>query len=259
MNIEQVADNIYAFPIVLPNNPLKWLNCYVVSSGGRNLLIDTGFNRPECREALLGGMRQLGLTADNTDIFLTHLHSDHTGNAAYLAGEGFNILMGRTDHRVVTMPEQEKHRETHARFLREGMPKEDLDLWSAQTPAIKFAPGAFPARELDDGDVLCYGGYELRCLATPGHTPGHLCLFDEKRKLIFLGDHVLFDISPNICAWNGVPDSLGDYLRSLELMKSLDIETALPAHRARGELTLGERAQQLIEHHRASQHTSLPA
>lgn len=247
MNIEQVADNIYAFPIVLPNNPLKWLNCYVVSSGGRNLLIDTGFNRPECREALLGGMRQLGLTADNTDIFLTHLHSDHTGNAAYLAGEGFNILMGRTDHRVITMPQSEKHKATNARFLREGMPKEDLALWSAKSPAIKFAPGAFPARELDDGDVLCYGGYELRCLATPGHTPGHLCLFDEKRKLIFLGDHVLFDISPNICAWNGVPDSLGDYLRSLELMKNLDIETALPAHRARGELTLGERAQQLIE------------
>ena len=162
----------------------------------------------------------------------------------------FNILMGRKDHRVITMPQSEKHRETHARFLREGMPKEDLALWSAKSPAIKFAPGAFPARELDDGDMLSYGGYELRCLATPGHTPGHLCLFDEKRKLIFLGDHVLFDISPNICAWNGVPDSLGDYLRSLELMKSLDIETALPAHRARGELTLGERAQQLIEHHR---------
>ena len=108
MNIEKVADNIYTFPIVLPNNPLKWLNCYVVSSGGRNLLIDTGFNRPECREALLGGMRQLGLAADNTDIFITHLHSDHTGNAAYLAGEGFNILMGRTDHRVVTMPAKRK-------------------------------------------------------------------------------------------------------------------------------------------------------
>ena len=105
MNIEKIADNIYTFPIVLPNNPLKWLNCYVVSSANRNLLIDTGFNRPECREALLDGMRQLGLTADNTDIFLTHLHSDHTGNAAYLAGEGFNILMGRTDHRVITMPQ----------------------------------------------------------------------------------------------------------------------------------------------------------
>ena len=127
MNIEQVADNIYTFPIVLPNNPLKWLNCYVVRSDGRNLLIDTGFKRPECREALLDGMHQLGLTPDNTDIFITHLHSDHTGNAAYLAGEGFSVLMGRTDHRVVTMPEKDKHKETHARFLREGIPKEDLD------------------------------------------------------------------------------------------------------------------------------------
>lgn len=249
MNIEQVADNIYAFPIVLPNNPLKWLNCYVVSSGGRNLLIDTGFNRPECREALLGGMRQLGLTADNTDIFLTHLHSDHTGNAAYLAGEGFNILMGRTDHRVVTMPEQEKHRETHARFLREGMPKEDLDLWSAQTPAIKFAPAHSRRASLTTATCCATAATSCAALQRRAH-PGHLCLFDEKRKLIFLGDHVLFDISPNICAWNGVPDSLGDYLRSLELMKSLDIETALPAHRARGEVTLRERAQQLIEHHR---------
>ena len=54
-SFEKVADNIYTFPIVLPNNPLKWLNCYVVRSDGRNLLIDTGFNRPECREALLDG------------------------------------------------------------------------------------------------------------------------------------------------------------------------------------------------------------
>ena len=247
--VTKIALGLYAIAVPLPNNPLKNLNAYVVT-GSRNLLIDTGFHQKECRDALLSGLQELGISMEHTDIFLTHLHSDHTGNAAYLAGEDFNILMGRKDHRVITMPEQEKHRETHARFLREGMPKEDLALWSAQTPAIKFAPGAFPARELDDGDVLCYGGYELRCLATPGHTPGHLCLFDEKRKLIFLGDHVLFDISPNICAWNGVPDSLGDYLRSLELMKSLDIETALPAHRARGEVTLRERAQQLIEHHR---------
>lgn len=62
------------------------------------------------------------------------------------------------------------------------MPKEDLALWSAKSPAIKFAPGAFPARELDDGDVLCYGGYELRCLATPGHTPGHLCLLTKSES-----------------------------------------------------------------------------
>ncbi len=245
----QVAENVYTFKIVLPNNPLKWLNCYVIK-GDRNLLIDTGFNRPECREALLDGMRELELSADNTDIFLTHLHSDHTGNAAFLAAEGFNVLMGRSDHRVVIMPDSERHKGAHTRFLREGMPLEDLELWNAQSPAIKFAPGAFPAQEIDDGYILRYGGYELRCLATPGHTPGHMCLYDKKRKIIFLGDHVLFDISPNICAWVGVPDSLGDYIRSLELMKTLDVKTALPAHRVRGDATLAQRADELIEHHR---------
>ena len=182
MNIEQVADNIYTFPIVLPNNPLKWLNCYVVSSGGRNLLIDTGFNRPECREALLDGMRQLGLTADNTDIFLTHLHSDHTGNAAYLAGEGFSVMMGRTDHRVVTMPQSEKHRETHARFLREGMPKEDLALWSAKSPAINSRPVHSRRASLTTATCCGYGGYELRLPCNAGRHPGHLCLFDESES-----------------------------------------------------------------------------
>lgn len=60
MVCEQVAENVYTFKIVLPNNPLKWLNCYVIK-GNKNLLIDTGFNRPECREALLDGMRELDL------------------------------------------------------------------------------------------------------------------------------------------------------------------------------------------------------
>ena len=33
-----------------------------------------------------------------------------------------------------------------------------------------------------DGDILNYGGYELRAVETPGHTPGHMCLYDEKKK-----------------------------------------------------------------------------
>lgn len=249
LTVDEINENIYTFKIVLPDNPLKWLNCYVIKSSDRNLLIDTGFNRPECRADLLDGMRLLGLKADNTDVFLTHLHSDHTGNAAFLSDNGFHIIMGRRDHQTVCLPSDERHRSAHKRFLLEGMPASDLKLWNEQTPAIKFAPEPFPALETDDGSILSYGGYNLRCLATPGHTPGHLCLYDEQRKLIFLGDHVLFDISPNICAWNGVADSLGDYLRSLELVKSLELDTALPAHRTMGNKTVRQRADELIAHH----------
>ena len=56
----ELTEGLWTFPIVLPDNPLKWLNCYVVKSNdGRDLLIDTGFNRQDCLETLLAGMSML--------------------------------------------------------------------------------------------------------------------------------------------------------------------------------------------------------
>ena len=54
-----ITDNIYTFPVKLPRNPLQYVNCYVIKAtdGGRNLLIDTGFNRPDCLKMLLEGIR----------------------------------------------------------------------------------------------------------------------------------------------------------------------------------------------------------
>ena len=62
---------------------------------------------------------------------------------------------------------------------------------------------------VDEGDVLEYGGRRLRVIMTPGHTPGHICLYDPDAKVMFLGDHVLFDITPNITTWPGFSDPLG--------------------------------------------------
>ena len=30
--------------------------------------------------------------------------------------------------------------------------------------------------------MLSYGGHDLKCILTPGHTPGHMCLYDEKNQ-----------------------------------------------------------------------------
>ena len=69
---------IFQIDVPLPDNPLRNLNCYVVQDRGENLIIDTGFNRPECREALLAGLAELDANWEKTNLFLTHLHSDHT-------------------------------------------------------------------------------------------------------------------------------------------------------------------------------------
>ena len=79
-----IEGNIYLIPVPLPDNPLRNLNSYVIRAegGGRHLLIDTGFRRDECRDALLAGLGELDVRLEDTDIFLTHLHSDHTSRTA---------------------------------------------------------------------------------------------------------------------------------------------------------------------------------
>lgn len=66
---------------------------------------------------------------------------------------------------------------------------------------------------------------------TPGHTPGHTCLYLKEKGILFAGDHILYDITPNIGVWEGVEDSLGDYLDSLKKIDKLPFKTAYPAHR----------------------------
>ena len=64
---------------------------------------------------------------------------------------------------------------------------------------------------------------------------------------MFTGDHVLFDISPNITTWVSVDDSLGDYLNSLRMIDQYDVQTALPGHRGTGDFHA--RIADLLEHH----------
>jgi hypothetical protein len=59
---------------------------------------------------------------------------------------------------------------------------------------------------------------------------------------------VLFHISPNICRWTDVPDSLGDYLGSLQKVRNLPVDLLLPAHRDETGV-LADRVDELTAHH----------
>lgn len=242
--------DIYSIFVPLPDNPLKNLNSYLIATPERNLLIDTGFRHPRCLTALLEGLREVGADLRRTDLLLTHMHSDHTGLANGLLPPGSRIYMGRADYtRLQDCLTGKEWAASDASFLSHGFPPEFLQQLTAKNPARAMQLSApFDAQLLDDGDVIEVEPYRFTCVLTPGHTPGHMCLYCAERQLLFLGDHVLFDISPNITAWEGVADSLGDYLTSLRRVRSMDVRTALPAHR-KGSPNFIARIDDLLDHH----------
>lgn len=245
-----VTKNLWQLDIPLVGNPLKNLNSYLIL-GERNLLIDTGFRQEPCRQAMERQLQELGVDRDRTDIFLTHHHSDHAGLAAELIRPGCRIYIGAVEGEALRACHREDYwHRRNARCLEEGFsPAEMEELWGTN-PAKTAGPPAYDAYvHLEEGDALAYGGWTLRCVETPGHTPGHMCLYDAQAGLFFSGDHILFHISPNICRWESMPDALGSYLESLEKVRHLPVKLLLPAHREEtGDL--GKRAEELLEHHR---------
>ena len=87
-DIREVLPEVFRIPVPLEGNPLKELNSYLFRGSReakqRNLLVDTGFRTEGCKKALLKGLGQLGVSMEDTDILLTHLHADHSGKASAL-------------------------------------------------------------------------------------------------------------------------------------------------------------------------------
>lgn len=244
-----IEDNIYTIPVPLPNNPLRQLNSYVIKGEGRNLVIDTGFKLEECRKALCEGLEELGVDMNCTDIFLTHLHSDHSGLAAELATQSSKIYISRADGELLTLSlTQGLGRVEEYRSY--GFSEKELEnFW--ENPSMKYRQESpFNFTYVADGDVLTYGGRRLEVIFTPGHTPGHVCLYDRANKVMFLGDHVLFNITPNITTWPFFEDPLGHYVHSLMDISIYDVRLPLPAHRGVNG-TMAERVGTIIEHHGA--------
>lgn len=244
----QIEENIYTIPVPLPDNPLRNLNSYVIVGKERSLLIDTGFRMPECRAALTEGLRDLGVDMANTDIYLTHLHADHSGLAADLAAPDTRVFISNRD--LVILGNVGRNEASKLMYRKAGFSETELDsllespAWRNSTRKTEQFVG------LEDGDILEYGGRRLEVVLTPGHTPGHACLYDAENKIMFLGDHVLFDITPNITSWPGYEDSLGTYIRSLMKIYFYDVRIPLPAHRSIKN-TMRGRAEEIIESHGA--------
>lgn len=129
-------------------------------------------------------------------IVATHHHEDHVGGLDVLAGEL-------------------------------GVP-----VWAHEATVERLAAPARArvTRRLADGDVLVLQGQEnesWRVLHTPGHAPGHVCLFEEQSRTVVVGDMVASAGTILIAPGDG---DMQVYLQQLDRLASLDATVALPAH-----------------------------
>lgn len=129
-------------------------NVYFLKASAREMvLIDSGNGSAEN----LAEIKEFAGRKKISFILLTHGHFDHAGGASALGAKTF----------------------LHARDI-ELMHEFNRE-WA---PAFR-APKALP---LKTNKKFVFGGFALRVIETPGHSPGSVCFFDEKTKILFSGD-----------------------------------------------------------------------
>ncbi len=216
------------------------------------MLIDTGWNDAECKNKMLSELKALDVDLGKTDLFVTHMHADHLGLAGDLATDTSTVYFNRPEASNVNQErsgKQKRQQKLDDAYILYGYPEKELK------QSLEGHPGRIHAlsRHLDfrfvkEGDTIEIGDYHFRTMETPGHSPGHSCLYEPNKRILVAGDHILSDISPNIAFSLIMADPLQQYLESLEKISRLEISLVLPGHR-RIITDHKRRITELREHH----------
>ena len=187
-------------------------HCYLLLGTHQALLIDTGLGIGDLRAVIEK------LTALPVTVATTHVHWDHIGGH-------------RQFHRHLVHPAEEH-------WLKDSFPL-PLSAIRSMLQRDCTLPDAFdlnrytvfqgaPAGLLQDGDRIDLGGRSVTVLHTPGHSPGHLCFWEEERGALYAGDLVYQGtIYANYPSTD--PQSL---LRSVERVAKLPFRRIFPGHHA---------------------------
>ena len=242
-------------PIPLEESTLTHVNAYLVRGNGGFLLVDSGWNTDEALASLREQLAEIGADIkDISQVVLTHVHPDHYGQAGrikQLSGAAIalhDIESGFVDSRYVHM---ESLLEQTARLMQiNGVPPEELaKVRDASVDMVEHVICVQPDVTLHGGETITTGMFTFQVLWTPGHSAGHICLYEPEKKVLISGDHILPGITPNVSKHpQSGENPLGRYLDSLQELKKLAVKLVLPGH----EFPFTEyepRIDELIRHH----------
>jgi len=244
---------------LLQSSSMAFINVYLIEGKKGNLLIDTGWDTPVAYATLTNELKKFGFECkDITNIVSTHIHPDHYGLAGRIKQlSGAEIAVGEIDANLFEaryINVDKLIQQTVSFLYSNGVPQDEASQFGeASMPARQFVVPTLPDVKLKAGKKISIDPFEFKVLSTPGHSPGHICLYEPKRKLLFVGDHVLPEITPHIGLHpQSGPNPLGDYLESLKSLLKLEVNLAFPGH---GPVYNGlkQRIEELLYHHEQRQ------
>jgi glyoxylase-like metal-dependent hydrolase (beta-lactamase superfamily II) len=161
-------------------------------------LIDSGPLTDVAWQALQAGLKGHGLAVkDVRRVLLTHGHHDHYGLAAKVAdASGAGVWGGALDRKNF-------RQERNPRLLLDDMARSGFGIATrfavvASIAAVdRFAKPLETWDELSGGETLPGDGWSVAVRSTPGHTPGSLTFEIPEAGVVFTGDTVLKEITPN--------------------------------------------------------------
>jgi len=232
--MNEVLPGIFRIPLALENFSPGSVNVYLLRDKTAYAMIDTGWDIPASLKSLNSQLAESGIhLSDIKKVILTHCHSDHLGLAGRLQKENQAIIyMHRLDLEL-----------TKIRYTREDdyWHKTELYIQSHGVPACELpqpdfaipnpGPLVSPDVKLEGSEEIEAGDVRLRVINTPGHTPGHISLYEPVKKLLFSGDTLLPTIATNAATHiQHMTNPIQQYLDSLTILKELEIDLVLPGH-----------------------------
>jgi glyoxylase-like metal-dependent hydrolase (beta-lactamase superfamily II) len=252
--VTQIVNGVYQLKVPIPNNPLENTNIYLVQGDKSYTLIDTGWDSETAFNSINRQLAEVGVGfRDISKIVITHAHFDHFGLAGKIQQQsGAKLYMHNLEqdvfHTRYTVTDDFLHQIAQW-FAMNGVPAEMIEAVHRPISGFRKPIPAQPDVFLNGDEIIDSGAFNLKVIWTPGHSPGHICLYEPAKKILFSGDHVLPVITPNISltpTTTGNP--LGDFIKSLLTVKELAVDIVLPAHENIFR-NLPQRVDEIIKHH----------
>jgi len=251
----EILNGVHQIKIPAPESASWYTNVYVIEGSDGHILVDSGWDSQESLWALQEGIKGANLKLrDIKKVVITHIHPDHYGLSTKIKQIcGAQVAIHRIDAGFI-FPRYKDFddliKKTEELLRQNGAPEDELlQLKEASLWMNKYVTPDLPEVKLEDGDTISNDSFEFEVLWTPGHSPGHVCLYERERKFILTGDHVLYDTVPHIGFNPQSGDNpLGDYISSLKKLERLKVNFILPGH---GPVfnALGLRIENILQHH----------